>query len=155
MGQGMSNERDVYETMLCLLSKHGSPILKRDLTSLLRWVSHIFPDTTPSYIFTLRYWDKVSVKLYDLAMLPGHKPELRLLPAWRTVMDAIKKEEGSEATCEATKETAPAAVLNAELPRSRSPSPVCTSSLTKARAKAQTPPVALPLSHQQPQSCEH
>ncbi|TRZ11488.1 hypothetical protein HGM15179_015619 [Zosterops borbonicus] len=82
--------------MLLLLSKHGSPIPKRDLKSLLRWVSRIFPDTTPSSIFTFCYWDKVGVKLYDLATLPGHEPELRLLPAWRAVMDAIKKEGGGE-----------------------------------------------------------
>ncbi|TRZ06805.1 hypothetical protein HGM15179_020304 [Zosterops borbonicus] len=148
----MSTERDVYETMLRLLSKHGSPIPKRDLKSLLRWVSRIFPDTTPSFIFTLCYWDKVGVKLYDLATLPGHEPELRLLPAWRAVMDTIKKEGGGEVTCEATAETVPAAVLKSDQPRSHSPSPVRTPSPTKARDRAQTPPVALSLSHRQPRS---
>ncbi|TRZ06668.1 hypothetical protein HGM15179_020439 [Zosterops borbonicus] len=125
----MSTEKDVYETMLRLLSKHGSPIPKRDLKSLLRWVSRIFPDTTPS-IFTLCYWDKVGVKLYDLATLPGNEPELHLLPAWRAVIDAIKKEGGSEVTCEATAETVPAAVLKPDQPRSHSSSPVRTPSPT-------------------------
>ncbi|CAN8219658.1 unnamed protein product [Coccothraustes coccothraustes] len=106
MGQNTSNERDVYETMLAQKGKHGSPILKHDLKSLLRCVSCVLPNAIPSFIFTLRFWDKVGVKLYELATLPGHEPELRMLPAWRVVMDTIKKEEGSKAACKATANTA-------------------------------------------------
>lgn len=94
MGQNMSNER----IMLALMSRHGSPILKQDHKSLLQWMSHMFPNTTPS-IFTLHYWDKVSVKLYDLAVLPDHEAEIRMAPAWRAVMDVIEEEGGSGAAC--------------------------------------------------------
>lgn len=102
MGKKLYKQRDVYETMLALLDRHGFPIPKNNLKSLLGWVSHVVSNPTPSSVFTPRFWDKVSVKLYDLSTLPGHEPELRMLPARRAVMDAIKKEGGSREACEAT-----------------------------------------------------
>lgn len=90
----MSDKRD-NETMLALLSERGSPTLKQDFKSFLCW----FPNTTISFFFTLHYWDKVSVKLYDLAVLPDHEAEIRMAPAWRAVMDVIEEEGGSGAAC--------------------------------------------------------
>lgn len=55
----------------------------------------MFPDTTPSSIFTLHYWDKVGVKLDDLAAM-GHKQAERVLLAWRVIFEAFTKEEQSQ-----------------------------------------------------------
>ena len=52
----------------------------------------MFPDTTPSSIFTLHYWDKVGVKLYDLATT-GPEQTMCMLPAWRVVFETLKKRE--------------------------------------------------------------
>lgn len=73
---------------------------------------HAWSPMLPLLLYLLSY-EKVGIKLYDLAMLPGHEPELRMLPAWTAVMDAIKKEGGSgeackTTACESTAETAPA-----------------------------------------------
>ncbi|KAL2294762.1 hypothetical protein Nmel_008509 [Mimus melanotis] len=78
----------------------------------------MFPETTTSSIFTLCYWDKVGIKVYNLTTLPGHEQELQMLPAWRAVMDTIKKQEGSKVACEATSEGAVTTVMYRDLPRS-------------------------------------
>ncbi|KAL2294528.1 hypothetical protein Nmel_008264 [Mimus melanotis] len=67
-------------------------------------------------------------------------------------MDMIQKQGGSEAACETISEMALTTVLDRNLPRSRSPSPVRTPSLISARVKAQLPPTVPPLDHQRPQS---
>ncbi|TRZ08264.1 hypothetical protein HGM15179_018843 [Zosterops borbonicus] len=54
----------------------------------------------------------IDVKLYNLATLPGHEPELRMLPSSRVVIDTIKKEEGSGTAFEAAAEMAQATMLN-------------------------------------------
>lgn len=67
-------------------------------------------------------------------------------------MDAIKKQEGSEAACEATSEAAITTVPDRDLSRSPSPFPVCTPSPMSARIRARSPPTVPLLDHQQRQS---
>ncbi|KAL2296380.1 hypothetical protein Nmel_015693 [Mimus melanotis] len=55
----------------------------------------MFPDTIPSSIYTLRYWVKVGVKLYDLATM-GHKQAMHMLLVWEVIFETLKKKEPTQ-----------------------------------------------------------
>ncbi|KAL2309960.1 hypothetical protein Nmel_006196 [Mimus melanotis] len=116
MGQEMSDqERDGFEFMTKLLQQHGKSLLSHDIKILLKWASVKLPGATESTGFTTDLWDKVGVKLWDLAVKED-KEAAEMYPSWRIIFEVLTAQEKSHAKDEA--DTCP--------PSTKLPLPCCS-----------------------------
>lgn len=66
-GQTSKVQRGVYRQFKLILTDQNKEFSKKELKSIVKWISKNFPDTSANEICTIRFWDSVGVKLYDLS----------------------------------------------------------------------------------------